>query len=219
MSVALTDTWPSGFTLGTITTSQGSCSPGGGNFSCSLGNLASGGSATISASYTVPATTPAGNQTNSVSVTSTTPDPNSSNNTASKTTTVVTSADLSVTKTDGLTSVPLLDLSTHTYTIVVTNAGPSVAVDVRLNDYWPSGFNRGATTTTQGSCTQGSGDFTCSLGNLAPGASVTVKADYTVPPITTLLGSHTNTVVVGSSTPDPNTANNTASKTTMVVLL
>jgi len=216
-SVSLTDNWPSGFASGTISTSQGTCSAGP-NFSCSLGSLPAGGSATIRASYTVPATTPAGNQTNSVNVTSNTPDSNSSNNSASKTTTVVTSADMSVTKTDGVTSVGLLDLSTHTYTIVVSNAGPSVAVGVTLTDTWPSGFTRGNTTTTQGSCTPGSSSFTCSLGNLSPGSSVIVKADYTVPLVTTLLGSHTNTVTVSSSTLDPNTANNQASKTTTVAL-
>src|SRR5262249_50263475 len=145
--------------------------------------------------------------------------PNSSNNTASKSTTVVTSADLSVTNTDGVTSISLLDTSTHTYTIVVTNTGPSMAMGVSLNDNWPSGFNRRNTTACQGSCTQGSGSSPCSLGNLDPGASVTIKADYTVPLITTLLGSHTNTVTVSSSTPDPNPANNSASKTTKVVLL
>ena len=215
--VTLADTWPSAFTLGAITASQGSCTSGG-NFTCSLGNLATGGSATITASYTVPAATPAGSQTNSASVTSNTPDPNSNNNIASKTTTVNTSADLSVTKSDGVTSVSILDSSTHTYTIVVSNAGPSMASGVTLTDTWPNGFTRGATTTSQGSCTSGSGNFTCSLGNLAPGTSVTVKADYTVP-LTSLLSSQTNTVTVSSGTPDPNTGNNKASKTTSVGLL
>lgn len=88
-SVTLTDTWPSGFTLGNLTSSQGSCTSAGGNFSCALGNLDAGGSATISASYTVPATTLAGSQTNTVTVTSNTPGRSSSNNTASKTTTVL----------------------------------------------------------------------------------------------------------------------------------
>src|SRR3989442_9797384 len=150
--------------------------------------------------------------------TSNTPDPNSNNNIASKTTTVNTSADLSVTKSDGVASVSVLDSSTHTYTIVVSNAGPSMASGVTLTDTWPNGFTRGATTTSQGSCTSGSGNFTCSLGNLAPGTSVTVKADYTVP-LTSLLSSQTNTVTVSSGTPDPNTGNNKASKTTSVGLL
>jgi uncharacterized repeat protein (TIGR01451 family) len=141
-----------------------------------------------------------------------------SNNTASKTTTVVTSADLSVTNTDGVTSVSPLG-GKHTYTIVVTNAGPSPASDVTLVDYWPSGFARGAVTTSQGTCVQGSGYFDCGLGNLAPGASVTVKADYTVPVTSLLAGPQTNTVTVNSNTPDPNTGNNSASKTTGIGLL
>ena len=153
---------------------------------------------------------------NTVGVSSNTPDSNATNNTASKTTTVVTSADLSVTISDGVTSFSILDFSTHTYTIVVSNAGPSMASGVTLTDDWPSGFTRGTTTTSQNSCTSGSSNFTCSLGNLGPGTSATVKASYTVP-LTTVLRSHTNTVTVISRTPDPNTGNNSAGKTTTIL--
>jgi uncharacterized repeat protein (TIGR01451 family) len=214
--VTVTDTWPSGFTLGTLTSSQGSCTPDGGNFTCALGNLAAGGSATISASYTVPATTPAGSQTNTVSVTSNTPSPSSSNYTASKTMTVVTSADLSVTQSDGVTSITAGDGITRTYTITVSNEGPSMAASVTLTDTWPSGFTLGNLTSSQGSCTPDGGNFTCALGNLAAGASATISASYTVP-ATTPAGSQTNTVSVTSNAPSPSSSNNTANKTTTVL--
>jgi uncharacterized repeat protein (TIGR01451 family) len=215
-AVNLSDAWPGGFTRGTTTTSQGSCTPGGGSFTCSLGNLAAGASATVTVNYTVPSTAPAGTQTNTASVTSTTPDSVTGNNSASDTTTIITSADLSVTKTDGLTSVTLL--GGGTYTITVRNSGPSRASGVTLSDTWPAGFSRGTTTTSQGTCTGGNDNFTCSLGDVAAGASVTITVNYTVR-LGTLPGAQTNAVTVTSGTSDPNAGNNTASDTTNVTLL
>src|SRR3989449_383009 len=146
-SVTLSDTWPGGFTRGTTTPSQGTCTTTTGqNFSCSLGTIPAGGSATVTVNYTVPASTPAGPQTNTVTVSSPVSDPNTANNTASDTNTVATSADLSVTKTDGVTTVIAGDGVTRTYTITVSNAGPSDATSVTLSDTWPGGFTRGTTT-------------------------------------------------------------------------
>src|SRR2546430_7253553 len=90
----------------TLFRSQGTCTTTTGqNFSCSLGTIPAGGSATVTVKYTVPDSSPAGPQTTTVSVSSPVSDPNTANNTASDTNTVVTSADLSVTKTDGATTV------------------------------------------------------------------------------------------------------------------
>src|SRR5439155_19054948 len=55
---------------------------------CALGDVAPNSSVTIMANYTVPATTPPGDQTNVVTVSSATLDLNPENNTASDTTTV-----------------------------------------------------------------------------------------------------------------------------------
>ena len=89
-AVSVTDTWPAGFSQGTVSPSQGTCS-GSPSFTCSLGTLAASSSATITVTYTVPASTSAGTRTNSVTVTSTTTDPTPANNTATDDTTVVTS--------------------------------------------------------------------------------------------------------------------------------
>jgi hypothetical protein len=61
----------------------------------------SGGSATITVAYTVPASTPAGSVTNTVSVSADQSDPTPGNNSASDTNTVGESADLSITKVHG----------------------------------------------------------------------------------------------------------------------
>src|SRR5205823_3632951 len=102
--VTLTDSWPGGFVRGNTTASQGSCSSGV-TFTCALGDLAANSSATITVSYTVFSTTPGGPQTNTVSVSSNMPDGDAGNNTSSNTVTVNTSSDLSVTKSDGVTTV------------------------------------------------------------------------------------------------------------------
>src|SRR5207245_375858 len=175
-------------------------------------------SATVTVSYTVPASTPAGPQTNTVTVSSPVSDPNAANNTASDTNTVVTSADLSVTKTDGVTTVTAGDGVTRTYLITVSNTvSSSDATGVTLNDTWPTGFSRTAPTTSQGTCATTTGqNFSCSLGTIPAGGSATVTVSYTVP-ASTPAGPQTNTVTVSSPVSDPNTANNTASDTNTVV--
>ena len=65
-----------------------------------------------------------------------------------------TTADLSVTKTDGVTSVTAGDGVVRTYTVTVSNAGPAPATLVDLADTFPSGFTRGTVTPDQGSATR-----------------------------------------------------------------
>src|SRR5207237_9838625 len=96
-NVSFSDTWPAGFTRGTLP--AGCANIGAGpDFSCSLGTIAKGGSASKSISYTVPSGTTASPQVNSATVSSSTSDPNPGNNTATDSNTVSTSADLKVTK-------------------------------------------------------------------------------------------------------------------------
>jgi uncharacterized repeat protein (TIGR01451 family) len=212
--VILTDTWPTGFNRTSLScTPTTGTSTGNGNFTCSLGTIAPNTSITVTANYTVPATTTE-SQTNTVSVTSSTTDPTPGNNTASDTNTVVT-PDLSVTKTDGVTTVTAGDGVTYTYTITVSNVGQSQAALVSLYDFWPGGFTRGTITPSQGSCTPSGSNFTCDLGNVNPGANATVSVTYTVP-ASTPAGDQTNTVSVSSSTFDPTPGNNTAGDTNHV---
>ena len=88
---------------------------------------------------------------NTATVASTgTSDPAAGNNTDTETTAVVVSADLSITKDDAETTVTAGDGATYTYTIVVTNGGPSTATGVSLSDAWPAGFTRGTVTAPAG---------------------------------------------------------------------
>ncbi|MCE9630564.1 MAG: DUF11 domain-containing protein [Planctomycetia bacterium] len=216
-SVVVNDVWPAGFQQGAFgTPSQGTVASGsGGNFAWTLGTVSAGGVATLQVAYTVPASTLAGTYTNTATVTSTTPDPDP-NNTAVDLTDVIASANLTITKTDGVTSVLAGGGTVQTYTLRVRNNGVSDAQAVVVNDTWPAGFTRGAFgIPTQGSVASGPGsNFTWSIGTLAANTEVTLTVSYTVP-ASTLPGSYTNTAVVTSSTPDPDPAN-TATDTTTV---
>src|SRR5207253_5161784 len=125
---------------------------------------------------------------------------------------VVPGADLSITKTDAPD--PVHSGQNLTYTIVVTNNGPSTATGVTMTDQLPKNAGFASATTTQGSCSPSKATVTCSLGSLASGASATITIVVKSP----TRGTITNTAsVAASSPPDPNTNNNTATATTTVV--
>ena len=209
-NVTVSDIWPAGFDQETVTPSQGSVtSVGTDSFTANLGTIAAGGSATITVTYTVPSSTQAGNYTNTVSVASDEPDPVTSDDTDSDTNTVVTSADLAITKDDGVTQITAGDGVTYSYTITVTNGGLSDADNVTVSDTWPAGFDQGTVTPSQGSVTSvGTDSFTANLGTIVAGGSATITVTYTVPS-STQGGSYTNTVSVASDETDPVANNNT----------
>ncbi len=117
--------------------------------------------------------------------------------------------DLAVTKADS----PDPDLLGHrlTYRMVVTNNGPSTATGVQLADPIPAGAAFVSVATTKGTCSGGS-VVSCRLGTLAVGESATVTL-VVKPAVTGLL---LNTVTVVGSEAETNTANNTASASTLV---
>src|SRR5205807_471823 len=176
--------------------------------------VASGAAVTKSVTYTVPAATTASPQVNSATATSTTSDPDGTNNTATDSNVVKTSANLSVTKDDGVTSVVAGDGLIRTYTITVHNAGPSDAQNVSLADTWPAGFTRGSLPS--GCVDVGGGpDFSCPLGTVPANGTVVKSISYTVPSSTTA-SPQDDTATVSSTTTDPDTANNSATDSNVV---
>lgn len=84
-NVSLSDSWPAGFTQGTITNNHGTVTPGAdGNFTATLGILPVGARKSITITYTVPAST-IDDQTNTVIVSTSTKELNLANNVASDT--------------------------------------------------------------------------------------------------------------------------------------
>jgi uncharacterized repeat protein (TIGR01451 family) len=122
------------------------------------------------------------------------------------------SADLSITKTDGVTTVA--PGGSTTYTIVVSNAGPSAANPVSVTDTFPAACTSvsytsvaagGATGNTAGPAAGNINDVAL---NMPAGSSVTYTATCTISPAA--VGTLDNTATVSSATPDPNPANNSA---------
>ena len=69
-----------------------------------------------------------------------------------------------------------------TYTLLVTNHGPSNASGVTVADTLPAGVTYVSATTTQGTVAATGGTLTASLGNLARDAQATVTVLVNVDP-------------------------------------
>jgi uncharacterized repeat protein (TIGR01451 family) len=117
------------------------------------------------------------------------------------------SADLSITKTGPASAAPLTNV---TYTITVSNAGPSFASSVVVTDVLPSGMAFVSATPSQGSCSGGA-TVTCSLGTVNVGGSASIALIATTPASGSTVS---NTATVSSAIADPTPANNSSTATT-----
>ena len=128
--VAVTEVLSAGLAFESASPSPGTYDPATGRWT--VGALARGGSAGLTITARV---TQAGTVTSTASVTaSDQPDPDLTDNTSSVTLTTETIADLAVTQTRTGSPVPGLPV---TYTIVVTNGGPSPVTAASVTDTFP----------------------------------------------------------------------------------
>ncbi len=143
-------------------------------------------------------------------------DTNPANNTSTVTTTLTPLADVGVTKTaSAATAAPGTQL---TYTIVVSNSGPSTAQAVTVTDVLPAGLTFVSGTGPGGTPLTASGQtITVNIDSLAPEATQTItivaqiNANFT--------GTITNPVTVATTTDEGNnTSNNSASASTQVAV-
>ncbi len=189
----------------------GTCTASGsGNINDTV-NLPSGGSVTYTASCTISAAA-TGTLSNTALVTApgSVTDTNPGNNSATDTDTLAGSADLSITKTDGVTSVTAG--GSTTYTIKASNAGPSNATGATVADTFPASLTCTWTCVgaSGGTCTaSGSGNINNTV-NLPSGGSVTYTASCTVSAAATGTLSNTATVTAPAGVTDPNPGNNSA---------
>ncbi|WP_350351377.1 hypothetical protein ABS642_19030 [Microbacterium sp. A8/3-1] len=173
-----------------------------------VGTLMPGASATLTVTTDVVAE---GTLTNSVTASSQTPDPTPSNNTGTSTIVAAPSADLRIVKTASANPAPLN--GPITYTLVVTNDGPSTASAVQISDALPAGL-RGPTTSTVG-CTIAGGVLGCSVATLAAGGTFTATVTGTVDPAIAQ-ADLSNTATVSSATADPDPSDNSSTVTVPV---
>jgi uncharacterized repeat protein (TIGR01451 family) len=190
-----------------------SCTPSGAGSINDTVDLLVGGTATYLLTGTVDAAA-TGTLSNTVTVAPGTGDfdPDTGNNSATDTDTLAPEADLSVTKTDSPD--PVLPGGTLTYTVTVTNLGPSAATSVTLVDTLPAGVAFVSSTPGPPTCNIAGPTLTCDLGTLAGGGGIAVTI------VTTVNGGAAgillNTASASAAEPDPSSGNNSASADTAV---
>ena len=210
-------TWTCSATVGSACTDP----TGAGDIASSV-DLLSGGSATYIVDAVIsPSATGTLDNTAVVGLPSGVTDPDAADRSATDSDTLAPVVDLSITKTDGLTAVP--PLSSTSYTIVVSNSGPSTATDAIVSDPIPASLVGAAWTCTDaagGTCdvAAGSGDVTATV-DLAPGGSVTFTVVATVAASATGTISNTATVAPAAGTTETDGADNSATDTTAVSLV
>lgn len=141
-------------------------------------------------------------------------DVNPADNSATDSDVLTPQADLAVALADSAD--PVGTESGLTYTLMVTNTGPSTAASAVLTDTLPSSV--GFVSSTPGSpvCTEASGVVTCTLPALLPAASASVSLDVMVQ--AGAMGTLLDSASVAGSDPDPVPANNDAVEMTQVFL-
>ena len=223
------DNFPAGLTNVTWTSTAsggatGNTASSSGNINETL-NLPAGSSVTYTVTGTVAASAALGSTVTNTATAGApggTTDTNPGNNSATDTDTVVPMVDLSVTKTDGQTSVSAGQ--TVTYTIVASNVGATAVNGAVLTDSFPAGLTGVSWTSTAsggatGNTASSSGNINETL-NLPVGSSVTYTVTATV--AASAAGgtvSNTATIATPSGTTDNATANNSATDTDTVAAL
>ncbi|HSY48764.1 MAG TPA: DUF11 domain-containing protein [Thermoanaerobaculia bacterium] len=190
-SIQVTDT-PSNLTILTVSGSGCSALP------CTIASLASGANTTINVTARIIA---AGAFDNTATATAAEFDPNTTNNTDSTGNggTAAPSADVAIVKTL-LTSSPWYAGQTVSYSLLVSNAGPSMATNIVVTD---TPTNQTITNVSGSGCVT----LPCTIPSLAVGASTTINVSARI----TAAGTFTNTANATPAEFDPNTSDNTSS--------
>ncbi len=196
--VEVTDVLPTGYTFKNAAPLDYNTTTG--KWGTIIGNLANGASTSVTITATVKAI---GNYANTASVIGAQTDPNMGNNSSSITPTPVETADLTIAKTISNAS-PSVG-SVVTFTLTITNNGPSDATGISIEDVVPNGYNT-ITDISNGGSAAGN-TITWSGISIANGSVITrtFKAKVLPKGIGVV---HTNTATVGGAQYDPNENNN-----------
>jgi len=198
--VKVTDPLPAGVDF--VSAAEG-CAAAGGAVTCEVaGELAVGDSVDFEVEVHVPFALGGQALTNTATVAAEEADPHVEDNSSTVTTDVGPAADLAITKTMGRAEAgkPL------TYTLAVTNHGPSASSAVTVTDTLPAGTSFKTAAPSQGTCSASGQKVTCGLGPLAAGGSAQVS--ITVEVAATATGSLRNVATVEGPEPDPDKSNN-----------
>jgi uncharacterized repeat protein (TIGR01451 family) len=200
----------------TCSASPGSSCPASGSGPINHGvSLQAGGTATYTLVGTVdPSATGTLANTASVTAPAGVGDIDPGDNSATDIDALTPEADLAVALADSVD--PVGTESPLTYTLQVTNAGPSTAAAPVLTGTIPSGAGFVSSTPGAPACTEAGGVVTCSLPSLLPSGSSTVAIDVVVQ--AGAAGTLSSSAAVTGGDPDPDPADNDAVETTAVFL-
>jgi uncharacterized repeat protein (TIGR01451 family) len=194
-----------------VTSSQGTATAAGNSITADLGDLDSGASATVTIVVDVDEST-RGTITNTARVTGTETETQPENNEDDEPTVVQAQVDLAITKSDSADPVTAGDQLT--YTLNVTNQGPSEATDVVVQDTLPNEAEFVSANTSQGTVTHDQGLVTANLGDIAAGAAGTVTIVTQVD--RNFAGTLNNVATVAGRETDTDEGNNSALEPTVV---
>ena len=214
-AVIISDTMPADTTATSVAAVGASCSNLGISFECSTPTLAPGASITITvdADISLDATDGA-TIVNSAAVAANETDPATSNNTATAPTVLVASADVSIVKTSSPASPVAGDQLT--YTLTITNAGPSNAETIEVLDNFPSTLTIDTVSSPDMICTTTGQSIDCDSTLLIAGDTTTVTVVADIDPGLASGSDVVNTATATSSTSDPDMANNTSTDTATI---
>ncbi len=203
-AVTVTDTLPAGLTPTGWSSAVGSgwsCIIAAQVVTCTNSNVRNAGASYPAISITVSVAQNAASSLTNTATVSGGGQAVTSNDSSSDATTIVSRSDLSLTK---VTTSPGSGVGTNaTFTITVSNAGPTNATGVAVRDQLPAGLTYVSSTPSVGSYNSGTGVWT--VGNLASGSSATLQLVARVD----ALGAITNTAQVSAANePDPDSTPN-----------
>jgi large repetitive protein len=156
------------------------CDNQNGTITCDLGTVPAGGSGAVTVRTHTTNAIAGTAATNLATVSSDDLDPNPANNQASSTIDVQPLVDLALTK---VASNPAPAAGGPvSYTLTLTNSGPSPATAATITDPLPTGLSFVSATSSQGSCSTAGQTVVCSLGTLAAGGTALVTLNANVAP-------------------------------------
>ena len=212
-NISITDTVDPALTVTNVSADSGAdcSSSSGNNIDCSLASLAAGSTVTVTVTYSVPSDVEPATVSNTANVAS-----DEDSTTAQDTVGVVEDVTLSAVK--AFTADPVTAGSTgNTFTIAVTNNGPSDTENVAITDTVDPALTVTNVSIDNGDCSASSGQSVdCSLATLTAGSTVTVTVTYDVD--TAIDTSTINNTASISSDEDSTTAQDTVDITEDVTL-
>ncbi len=205
--VVVTDTLPEEVVYSTANPSPDGTDP----LVWDLGSLAAGTSQTLTVVVSVDAGA-VGPLSSQAAVSSQTSDPAFGNNSAVELTTVTTQADLGIEM--AVFPDPVLAGETITYSLTISNLGPSDAISVSVTDTLPAGVTFIISQPVSIPCRDTSGVLVCDVGGIPAHGST--KIDILAQVSSSSIGPIQNIAGVSGAETDPQLGNNSAARTITV---